>query len=272
VHLQETVLGDIIGKKYTKIGSVNKGIPIIKHRLQQKKVLLVLDDVNKLEQLRAIVGKSGWFGPGSRVIITTRDKHLLTVEKSYELDGLNMKEALELVCWNAFETDKADSSYEKVLSRAVSYASGLPLALEVMGSYLIGKSIKEWESAIDRFERIPDKKIYDILKVSFVCLDEHQQKIFLDIACFFKGCDLSYIRKILQFHYGFCPEYGIGVLIEKSLIKITSNGHVTMHDLVEDMGKEIVRQESPEEPGKRSRLWFPEDIVHVFEENTVRLI
>ena len=42
-----------------------------------------------------------------------------------------------------------------------------------------------------------------------------------------------------------------------------------MHDLIVDMGKEIVRQESPEEPGKRSRLWFPEDIVHVFEENTV---
>jgi len=185
---------------------------------------LVLDDVDKLEQLKAIVGESGWFGPGSRVIITTRDRHLLTshgVEKSYELDGLNMKEALELICWNAFKTDKADSSYENILSRAVSYASGLPLALEVIGSYLIGKSIKEWESAIDQFERIPDKKIHNILKVSFVCLDEHQQKIFLDIACCFKGCDLSYIRKILQIHYGFCPEYGIGDLIEKSLIKIT---------------------------------------------------
>jgi len=94
VHLQETFLDDIIRKKYTKIGSVNKGFPIIKHRLHQKKVLLVLDDVDKLEQLKAIVGESGWFGPGSRVIITTRDRHLLTshrVEKSYELDGLNMK-------------------------------------------------------------------------------------------------------------------------------------------------------------------------------------
>ncbi|CAB4290322.1 unnamed protein product [Prunus armeniaca] len=34
------------------------------------------------------------------------------------------------------------------------------------------------------------------------------------------------------------------------------------------MGKEIVRQESPSEPGKRSRLWFYEDICHVLEENT----
>ncbi|KAL2966889.1 hypothetical protein AAZX31_16G143600 [Glycine max] len=40
-----------------------------------------------------------------------------------------------------------------------------------------------------------------------------------------------------------------------------------MHDLIEDMGKEIVRQESPGEPGKRSRLWLHEDIVQVLEEN-----
>ncbi|CAJ2666379.1 unnamed protein product [Trifolium pratense] len=271
VHLQETLLYDILGKKDIKLGSVYKGIPVIKHRLHRKKVLLVLDDVDKLDQLRAIVGESSWFGLGSRVIITTRDKHLLTshgVGKTYEVDGLNMNEALELICWNAFKTDKVDSNYENVLNRAVSYASGLPLALEVMGSYLVRKSIKEWESAIDQFERIPDEKIHNILKVSFVCLSEDQQKIFLDIACFFKGYDLSYVKKILQIHHGICPEYGIGVLIEKSLIKITLNGRVILHDLIEDMGKEIVRQESPEKPGKRSRLWFHEDIIHVFEENT----
>ncbi|KAK7380574.1 hypothetical protein VNO78_33088 [Psophocarpus tetragonolobus] len=33
------------------------------------------------------------------------------------------------------------------------------------------------------------------------------------------------------------------------------------------MGKEIVRQESPDQPGKRSRLWCPEDIIQVLEEN-----
>jgi len=42
VHLQETVLDEIIGKKYTKIGSVNKGIPIIKHRLHQRRLFWFL--------------------------------------------------------------------------------------------------------------------------------------------------------------------------------------------------------------------------------------
>ncbi|XP_057973733.1 disease resistance-like protein DSC1 [Malania oleifera] len=32
-----------------------------------------------------------------------------------------------------------------------------------------------------------------------------------------------------------------------------------MHDLLQDMGRDIVRQESPKEPGKRSRLWSCEE-------------
>ena len=42
-----------------------------------------------------------------------------------------------------------------------------------------------------------------------------------------------------------------------------------LHDLIEDMGKEIVRRESPTEPGKRSRLWSHEDINQVLQENKV---
>ena len=43
-----------------------------------------------------------------------------------------------------------------------------------------------------------------------------------------------------------------------------------MHDLLEEMGLEIVRQQSMKEPGKRSRLRIAEDICHVFTNNTVR--
>jgi hypothetical protein len=64
------------------------------------------------------------------------------------------------------------------------------------------------------------------------------------------------------------------VLVEKSLIKISEIGKfhiVTLHDLVEDMGKYIVRQESPN-PGERSRLWASEDINEVLKENKVSYI
>ncbi|XP_057761742.1 TMV resistance protein N-like isoform X3 [Arachis stenosperma] len=86
------------------------------------------------------------------------------------------------------------------------------------------------------------------------------------IADHFEGYES--IENLLQAHYGRCMQYHIGVLGEKSLIRIDwCNNRVTMHDLIVDMGKEIVLEESPKIPGKRSRLWFYKDIVKVFEDN-----
>ncbi|MED6113714.1 hypothetical protein PIB30_073395 [Stylosanthes scabra] len=96
VHLQNILLSEILEKEI-KLGSSKQGTSEIQKRLCQKKVLLVLDDVNEQEQLKAIAGKPEWFGPGSRLIITTRDKHLLTlhgVKRIYETQGLNEKDSL----------------------------------------------------------------------------------------------------------------------------------------------------------------------------------
>ncbi|KAI4351986.1 hypothetical protein L6164_006283 [Bauhinia variegata] len=41
-----------------------------------------------------------------------------------------------------------------------------------------------------------------------------------------------------------------------------------MHELLQDMAKEIIRNESPREPGQRSRIWFHEDVLHILNENT----
>jgi hypothetical protein len=64
------------------------------------------------------------------------------------------------------------------------------------------------------------------------------------------------------------PQTIIQVLIDKSLIKV-GDYRVRMHDMIEDMGREIVRLEAPSKPGERSRLWFSKDILHVFKENKV---
>ncbi|AES76344.2 functional resistance protein, putative [Medicago truncatula] len=272
-HLQQKLLSKTV-ELDTKLGDVNEGIPIIKQRLGRKKVLLILDDVDNMRQLQVMAGGLDWFGPGSIVIITTRDQHLLTshgIHRKYQVDALNRIESLELFRWKAFKDSIGDSRYDDILDRAIAYASGLPLVLELVGPALFGKNIEEWKSILDRYERIPNKEIQNILKISFDALEEDEQGVFLDIACCFKGYDLGEVKDILCAHHGQSIEYHIGVLVEKTLIQIIHLGTdavVTLHDLIEDMGKEIVRQESPKEPGKRSRLWFYEDIVQVLEENS----
>ena len=42
-----------------------------------------------------------------------------------------------------------------------------------------------------------------------------------------------------------------------------------MHDLLQEMGQEIVRHESPKEPGRRSRLRRYEVVLHILKNSTV---
>ncbi|AES76449.2 disease resistance protein (TIR-NBS-LRR class), putative [Medicago truncatula] len=273
IYLQKILLSQIVGETNMEITSVRQGVSILQQRLHQKKVLLLLDDVDKDEQLKAIAGSSEWFGLGSRVIITTRDKRLLTyhgIERRYEVKGLNDADAFDLVGWKALKNyyNVRFSSYANVLKRAVAYASGLPLALEVIGSHFFNKTIEQCNHVLDRCERVPDKKIQTTLQVSFDALQDEDKFVFLDIACCLKGWNLTRVEEILHAHYGNIMKDHIDVLVEKSLIKISVSGNVTLHDLIEDMGKEIVRRESPEDPGKRTRLWAYEDIKKVFKENT----
>ncbi|XP_048132816.1 disease resistance protein RUN1-like isoform X2 [Rhodamnia argentea] len=77
--LQEILLNDILlSAKRLEVSNVDGGINQIQHGLGHKKVLVILDDVSDLCQLHALVGEGNWFGNGSRIIITTRDKQLLT--------------------------------------------------------------------------------------------------------------------------------------------------------------------------------------------------
>lgn len=272
VKLQEILLSQILGNSSLKVGNVDRGINVIKERLCCKRVLLVLDDVDQLVQLQILSGEHNWFGLGSRIIITTRDEHLLikhNVDFTYKMNELDHNEAFQLFSLHAFKSDKPHDDFVDLTEHALHYAGSLPLALTVLGADLYGRDIHHWKSALERYKRIPKKKILEKLKLSYDGLEESEKNIFLDIACFFKGRNAKYVTNILD-SCGFFPDIGITVLVEKSLITIDENALV-MHDLLQDMGREIVRQESPKEPGKRSRLWFHKDVRYVLEENMVRL-
>ena len=142
------------------------------------------------------------------------------------------------------------------------------MALEVLGRFLFRRSVDEWESALCRLKESPERQISDVLKITFDGLREREKNIFLDIACFFKGMEEDHVVNILHALYD-KPKIDMVVLLEKSLITI-SFGKFWMHDLLQELGKEIVRCESPEEPGRRSRLWLMEDVIHVLKCNTVR--
>jgi hypothetical protein len=77
VPLQKQLLHDIFTQDAANINCHDRGKVMIKERLRHKRVLVVADDVAPQDQLKALMGERSWFGPGSRVIITTRDSNLL---------------------------------------------------------------------------------------------------------------------------------------------------------------------------------------------------
>ncbi|KAL2594674.1 hypothetical protein AAZV13_12G202600 [Glycine max] len=264
--LQKTLLSEM-GEETEIIGASE-----IKRRLGHKKVLLVLDDVDSTKQLESLVGGGDWFGSRSRIIITTRDTTLLdehviddVVIETYEMKALNYGDSLELFCWHAFNMSKPAENFEGVSNDAVRYAKGHPLALKVIGSNLKGGSLKDWEMELEKYKMIPNAKIQEVLEISYHSLDVLDQKIFLDIACFFKGERRGYVERILK-ACDFCPS--IGVFTAKCLITIDEDGCLDMHDLIQDMGREIVRKESSINAGDRSRLWSHEEVLRVLIENS----
>ncbi|CAJ1949242.1 unnamed protein product [Sphenostylis stenocarpa] len=72
---------------------------------------------------------------------------------------------------------------------------------------------------------------------------------------------------------GLFPENGIRVLVERSLVTVDDKNKLGMHDLLRDMGREIIRSKSPMVLEERSRLWFDEDVLDVLsKESKLRLL
>ncbi|KAF8029331.1 hypothetical protein BT93_E1886 [Corymbia citriodora subsp. variegata] len=258
------MLNDILSlQQRLEVSNVDEGVNLIKRRLGCKKVLLILDDVDALGQLDALAGEGEWFGNGSRVIVTTRDKQLLTQyqidqDHVYEVTLLDNSQAHELLNKHAFQTHQIRTD---LVDSALKYANGLPLALEVLGSLLCGTTEDVWKSTIKKLSRNPNKTINNVLKVSFDGLDENEKEIFLHIACFFKGWTSEHVKKVLDS----CDHetiVGFDILVKRSLISI-EDGILKMHDLIQEMGIDVVNQECRDDPGSRSRLWLYDDVIDV---------
>ncbi|KAH1045456.1 hypothetical protein J1N35_036240 [Gossypium stocksii] len=280
--------------------------PFIQERLNNKRVIVVLDDVNDSDQIDSFCVKH--FGHGSKIILTSRDRQVLNnvgVDKIHEVKKLNENDSLQLFSTFAFKLLNPPTNFRDLSNKFVDYAQGNPLALKVLGSKLYKMTREDWESEVDKLREYAQPKISQILKSSFDGLDEQEKNIFLDIAIFFKGESKKNVEKILRSCYkgAMC---GISNFVNKCLLDITpfpfslhdvleirsrflkKNAEkgasfslrgasdygildkapqcISLHDMFEEMSKDIIRRES-KSPGMRSRLWNPKDGCQVLKYN-----
>ncbi|XP_074380970.1 disease resistance protein RUN1-like isoform X5 [Apium graveolens] len=246
--LLQKMLPALLRRKDYKVPDVHIGIRQLKQILCFKKALVVLDNLDQSSYTEFLARHCNLFSAGSRIVITTRDVHLLNQLKIvlicvdiYMVNKLGEVDSLELFNYHAFGKVKPPASLSELSLGFVNYARGLPLALKVLGSSLHGRTQDElfWKAKLEKVRKIPENKILEILQLSYNELDDETVKsIYLDIAFFFVGKN-KYDANLVFKSCDYFPEVGIQILLDRCLITIDENNIFQMHDLIQDMGREI---------------------------------
>lgn len=148
----------VLGAFLRALGTPDKGIPagleersaLLRSRLADQRVLVVLDDARDAEQVRPLLPGS----PGCAVIVTSRPRLVgIHAALTIGLDGLVPEEAIALLGRIAGEERVTD---EREIAAEVAAACGhLPLAVRIVGARLASR--RGWSMATIA-ERLTDER------------------------------------------------------------------------------------------------------------------
>ncbi|XP_045815632.1 putative disease resistance RPP13-like protein 1 [Trifolium pratense] len=172
----------------------------LQRQLQQKlagrKYLLVLDDVWNGEIWDRLLLPFNKGSPGSKIIVTTRNREVATSMKSTML--LDLKRLEESDCWSLFVKlafhNRNVSEYpifESIGKNIVDKCGGLPLAVKTLGNLLRRKfSQSEWVKILETdlwCLSESDSKINPVLRLSYHNLPSNLKRCFAYCSIFPKG-------------------------------------------------------------------------------------
>jgi hypothetical protein len=129
------------------IESVVEGREILKRYLSSSYAFFILDDVDHVDQLDAILPVKDVLHFDSLVLITSKYKDVLlrsgVPEASiYHLTDLNIQHSRKLLCWHAFHQSNPFPGFKHLVQKFVISCNGLPLYLKVFGALLYGNNRK----------------------------------------------------------------------------------------------------------------------------------
>jgi len=272
LQLQNQMLSQMINHKDIMISHLG----VAQERLRDKKVFLVLDEVDQLGQLDALAKETRWFGPGSRIIITTEDLGVLKahgINHVYKVKYPSNDEAFQIFCMNAFGQKQPHEGFDEIAWEVMALAGELPLGLKVLGSALRGKSKPEWERTLPRLKTSLDGNIGSIIQFSYDGLCDEDKYLLLYIACLFNYESTTKVEEVLANKF-LDVKQGLHVLAQKSLISIDENSlygdTINMHTLLRQFGRETSRKQFVYHGfTKRQLLVGERDICEVLSDDTI---
>ncbi|CAM6017408.1 unnamed protein product [Sphagnum balticum] len=253
------LLHDLCGKRLSKDENVNQDdLDEIRRCMISKKVLVVVDDVGKAENLTSLqlfIEKGAKNATSkSKLLVNCRNWQILKSHVSEDgkmiMKSLEEKEAKKLFMFHAFgdANHVPNKDFKDVCIKIIKACNGLPLSLKVLGSFLYNtKELKMWEGALSKLKSgqsftggNDNEDLWSVLKISYDPLDKQHQNMFLDIACFLGGLKLSTICRMWNGDEH--PYVTLQNLQHRSLIEPAEGGILYIHDQLRDMGQNIAME------------------------------
>jgi len=220
--------------------------------LQQEKVLFIVDDVTEEHQLDMFLEAKMFNMDSSKLIVISRDwkilKGIIKEDNKFEVLMLDYDQSIEIFFKHAFKNECSMRPHmNQLINKIVNACGGHPLSLEIMGFCLNGQErLCVWERALQRLKRGEYDATEDVgrrLEISFDMLTDEEKEMFLDISCFF--CKDVWFEDIQEDTIVDYLEDNTKTIIaslrDNSLIKKDTNGIISMHDSLYDMGCRISR-------------------------------
>ncbi|XP_042026634.1 putative disease resistance protein RGA1 [Salvia splendens] len=241
----------------------------LKEVLKSKTYILVLDDVwnedvsmwedfiNSMSGVTSTMGNS--------ILITTRSEKVASIVHPFHihhLNGLSDEESWSIIKGKTFdENGEVPSGFEMIGKKIAKRCKGLPLAANIVGGVLRGKSEEEWHIINEKWlsDAEGGENISKILKLSFDHLSSSSlKKCFTFCSVFPKGRTIVKEGLIeLWMAEGFLQpsqrddmesvgDMFFNVLLQNSLLQVADKdeyGNVSecaMHDLVHDLASSVV--------------------------------
>jgi energy-coupling factor transporter ATP-binding protein EcfA2 len=254
------LLHDLCGKRLCKDENVNEeDLDKIRQCMISEKVLVVVDDVGKVENLSSLqflINKAPKNATSkSKVLVNCRNWQSLESHVSEDgevvMKSLEEEQARELFMFHAFgdANHVPTKDFKDICMKIIKACGGLPLSLKLLGSFLCNiKELEIWEGALSKlksgqsFTRANDsEEFWSKLKISYDQLDKEHQNMFLDIACFLGGLKISTICRVWSGDYLY-PKFALQNLQHKSLIELVEGGILYIHEQLQDMGQHIAME------------------------------
>ena len=277
--LQSKMVEDLFGKDASKITT---DYACWFERIQRKKIFLVIDDIRNVKQFDELIPDLKQLAPGSRIIITSREKDTLngimvdlpqSQRALYLVPKLDFLDSLELFMSHAFQKknlNDVDVIFRSNIKKITEACGGLPLALEVMGGFLANKENQPecWTEAILKLRK--DGDIMTKLQISYDGLTNDEKCMFVDIACVMLGHSKQKALEVWKSIGYDTPSSSLSILIDRCLVDVDFDDELYMHDLLRDMGRNIVKNRANHKVEMQTHIWEPAMATKILQKENVR--